>query len=700
MRKTMTKRWLIGIPLLCLLLAAGCAKNDTTPSENESAATGSVTPTVEVTPEATATPIPTSTPTPTETPAPTPTIAYGSAEQMRRNRELHEIVNPKRELSQTGTAPALSEQDQLDVSHGIARMNPLKETESELPTGGAPQQDSGDNSLRSVTTVHFSGLKDKAVCEKINSRIDEIVSAMADPNYLPDVSGIYTIIKERGLPKVRVRVDAYTSNRTNGVQSVQIRGSWFWEEEGIFPDDDAVYRYQEESWPADDGVFESSSEFDYADDTNTTRKAEFTFYIFQTVGVTFNLATGEEMQLSDFFPEGVDYLGYLNEAITESLRTNSFWFDDQDYTENGDIHLPFTNAYQEGLEFSEFQDKNEYDGRSAFTGLTGGESFYLYENKVYFPQLSGHEIYVELPAAVPDPCFGKDIFEEAPEWRLASLGSMEMCDMDYSYAVRGPKMGTVRVPIDGKEQKIVVYKGSEEYPVWRHSYDEYPRTLEEIGGRFYTDEELLEFVKQWFLNEWPRVCEIRSKAGDDTLAGFAPKSAIVTRIEIFPEGFAYVHLEVAPNLKEQDDFAGTRYWAYAWMKDGKYIPGEELFDVSYEELLTELFANLRRSDRSEAMTGAQAAEAAKLLAPYIISPGQEHEPSDEWSWDLLTFPWWMIYSGEESEVNFPKDLRDHFPEALWNNLLQDWDTHEDLFLKDPYLYSRHLRMYEGYSFGK
>ena len=714
--KTTTKRWLIGIPLLCLaLFTAACAKNGTgegtaTPTENGSVATGSVTPsgevtpgaelTATVTPEATATPTetPTETPTPTttETPTPTPTIAYGSVEQLRRNRELHEIVNPKREMSQTGTAPALSEQDRLDVSHGIARINPLKEVELDLSKSGTLRYDSRLNSQDPVKTVHFSGIKDKAVCEKINSRIDEVVLAMTDPNYLPDVSGIYTILKERGLPKVEVFVNADTGNKTNGIQSVEIRGCWTWTEEGIFPDDAAVYQYQAENWPADDGVFMSSVGLKYADNTYTTRKATFDFYIRQCVGLTFNLATGEEMRLSDFFPEGEDYLGYLNEAITESLRTNTFWFADDDYREYGDIHLPFSMAYSEDLEFSDYQDKNEYDGRSAFTGLTGGESFYLSENKVYFPQLSGREIYVELPTAVPDPCFGKDIFEKPAEYRLAPLGTIELCEMNYSWAMPGQEIGSIRVPINGKERKIVVYKGYDEYPIWKHNYDEYPRTLEEIGGRFYTDEEIFEYVKQWFLNEWPRVCEIRSRAGDSSLMDFDPKSAIVTRIEVFPNGYAFVHLEVSPILKGEDDDDGNRYWAYAWMKDGKYIPGEEVFDVSYEELLTEMLGSLRRADGSDAMTATQAAETAKLLAVYIINPETGQTPDGKWSWDQLTFPWRMLYS--EDVETFPQDVRDQLPEALWNNLLHNVHLHEDLFYADPYLYAKHMRMYEGYPF--
>ena len=210
MRKSVMKRRSAGkcsvvLALLCgTMLLAGCTKNGTgdgavMPTENAPTVTAVATPSAEVTPTAEPTPTEAVVPTSTETPTPTPTVAYGSVEQLRRNRELQEIINPKREPAKTGTAPALTEQDKLEYKYGIVRGNRVPSKGMILATGAPPLVGEYGTPLDGqILTAHVSGMRDDTVMKNINDRIDEVVAAMGDPAYLPNVSGILSTLKERG----------------------------------------------------------------------------------------------------------------------------------------------------------------------------------------------------------------------------------------------------------------------------------------------------------------------------------------------------------------------------------------------------------------------------------------------------------------------------------------------------------------------
>ena len=714
--KKMIRKHAVLAALLCgSLFLAACAKNGTgegtaTPTENVSVATGSVTPsgevtpgaelTATVTPEATATPTetPTETPTPTttETPTPTPTVAYGSVEQLRRNRELQEIVKPKREPAQTGTAPALSEQDQQNVRYGISRNNPIKMTEINMETGGSPRYNKYGNPIEEqILSLHITGLKDPEVTAKINDRIDEIVSAMSNPNYLPDVSGILPIVKKWGMPGAYISVDPEDNGGFNGCFSVAVWCKWQWKEIRTVSSDEEAKTLLHDQWPQDDQTFWAGYDVLEGDEESGNMKVEFTRQISETVRLNFNLATGEELALSDFFPAGEDYLAYLNEEIDRQLRENIFWFRDYNYQEYGEYIPIWWSSYGD-----EYQDRKEYDGGYVFSGLTGAESFYLYGLALYFPDLLGTDISIELPKALPDLCQGKDIFTEKREYRFAYLGLLDMCDWEVGSAVPEKSIGKVRVPSDdGKKREVTVYTGGDSYPQWRHIYGEYPGTMEDVIGRYYTNEELLAFIQDWLTNEWPREKKLLSYTSWGSDITEDPLRAVtVTNILYYPNGYAYVEFELsARNTAEEWD---SQYDTGTWVKDGRYIARDEIFDVAPEKLLTDLLASLYVKGGKAAMTPEEAGEAAKALAPYVMKYNWKEKGSTYWDWGWFDFPWGSVYNifADDLETALPQDVLEHLPENLKNNLLQDYNIHVDLLVSDPYGYIKHFRMYEGYPF--
>jgi len=708
MRKSVMKRRSAGkcsvvLALLCgTMLLAGCTKNGTgdgavTPSENAPTVTAVATPSAEVTPTAEPTPTEAVVTKPTETPTPTPTVAYGSVEQLRRNRELQEIINPKREPAKTGTAPALSEQDKLEYKYGIVWGNRVPSKGMILATGAPPLVGEHGATLDGqILTAHVSGMRDETVMKKINDRIDEVVAAMGDPAYLPNVSGILSILKERGEPQVSVSVGMdYFCER--GVLPVSVYGHWVWTEIRTVSSSENLDTILYERWPMDDEIFWAGYDILEEDEEAGTKKVQLAFRIREVVDLNFNLATGEELALADFFPAGYDYLEYLNDEIERQLRQNTFWFKDYYYQETGEIQP----LYHGTLGY-DYRDNTEYDGGYVFTGLSGNETFSSGNGYLSFRGFSEETISVRLPEMLPDLCQGKAVFDEEPEIRLDSLGTLYMCDTEFDTAIREKIVGTIPITSDdGKKRTVTVYKGSEKYPVW--SPEAMPGKMEDVVGECYTDEEILAFIQEWLTKDWPREQKLLPDEEwyKDVQKDF-PYFVTPVTIEYYPNGYAYVRLNLGKIMNENtEDIWESHYYADMWVKDGKYVAPDGIFDVSGEELLTLLLADLCRSDGKKAMTPEEASVAAKVLEQYILRYNREDEPMKTWNFDdTFTFSWGSvnnIYSTRVDEI-LPKDVQENLPKVLMDNLLQDLNVHVNLVPADPYLYLKHLRMYEGYSF--
>ena len=124
-----------------------------------------------------------------------------------------------------------------------------------------------------------------------------------------------------------------------------------------------------------------------------------------------------------------------------------------------------------------------------------------------------------------------------------------------------------------------------------------------------------------------------------------------------------------------------------------------MYDISYEELLTELIADTyitysgaRLADEEKART------AAKALMPYFV--GIEYPDSEicRWDWIYFLFRWeegGEVYAGHPYGANTPEELKAQLPEAMWASLNGTWVETE---VRDTNFVRKHLRMYEGYPF--
>ena len=557
------RRFLLAVLILGLLMQCACNGNTGDSADPTAAVTSVVTPSPEgqpsVSPPTTA---------PTETPTPTPLPGIGSAEMMSINRELHEVLTVEPITGTAGTMPAMNETDRLNYEYGIIRFDPLTYETVDPQTGRTLLPEYGE-----VTSLHISGLKDTGVQDKINKRIDEIVTAFSDPSYLINVSGILGIMKEKGRPEIgvicSVKYDQY------GILSVLIGTYRSWYEEKEFYEYDEIDAYIAERWPEEDGHFYAYWTVEDEDETTRLKKTKLEYGIRESYGLTFSLVTGEELRLSDIFPEGEDYLAHLNREVFENALYD-YTFSDDYYRETGERRGPFNDD-------EPYDASKEYDGGALFAGIFGNENFYLYYGnngiaEVYLPHaVSGREGYARLPV-IPYSGATEDIYLRRETVTLYTIGHIETCEFDMDVASEDYKIGSVRVSPNGTDGiTLNVYRGRFQ-PRW--TSDPGRPSVDEIG-RQLTDEVILKLAKQSAELEW-RDGRYSGKSSDIC-------NIIISGVEVYPSGYAVVSWQVRM-LGEDSDLLYE--WWESWIKDGEVIAPEELLDVSYEELLTEVFLGL------------------------------------------------------------------------------------------------------------
>ena len=199
-------------------------------------AEGSGTPGVTIAPD-------TPTATPTSTPSPTPTVAYGSPSHLRANRELHEVIQPKVTPAPLGTAPALTDLDKADIAYGIQRTNPINCYPVNIVSGARMDWNTSWYLKPKIRqTVRVTGLSDETVQDRIAQRIDEVVWAMADPNYVPDDAGSVALFREMGAPEINITTNVY--NVGNGFLSVYICANYMWIETATFATTEDRYEFR------------------------------------------------------------------------------------------------------------------------------------------------------------------------------------------------------------------------------------------------------------------------------------------------------------------------------------------------------------------------------------------------------------------------------------------------------------------------
>ena len=259
---------------------------------------------------------------------------------VKKSRELHESLFPKGEIAPLGSGKSKEEANGELYAFGDSTAKRLTEIEqhTDLPLTGWTDAEFILSLLEPerVWKERYNGMYDDAVLEKINTRIATVVEGMADPSFYPEVEGLVSLLQERGLP--RNDVTEYECYNEKGILSVEVNRTWSWydwKETDEYSEED--YDYIKSQWPDGDYRYTFSELFYGGQDSSYTIVQ---YQIYESVGLTFDLTTGEELRLSDLFPAGEDYLSYLNTQIVAQMG-------------------------------------QEYDEGSPFSGLRGDETFYL-----------------------------------------------------------------------------------------------------------------------------------------------------------------------------------------------------------------------------------------------------------------------------------------------------------------------------------
>lgn len=600
--KAKTLRVLAAVFVVAVMLAA-CGneeergkENTPTPALSEGpsvthevtpAVTATSTPRIKPTPIMTPTPTPVINPTPTMIPTPTPITDYTSADILAKNRELHKITNPKREIAALGTGPACSDLDIKDYEYGIRR-NYAIQTEDIMFSSytsefSRPVQRYDEQGIRSI---HISGLKDGTVQNKINKRIDEVVKTLANPSYIPNSPGVIKLFREKGTPK---RYTETYATSAFGYLSVESTLRLVWEEAVHLDDTDRAGEYAASVWPNDGCVhFDYNYDVLQYDGTYVYYNAnpgtvKFSFELRETSVLNFNLATGEEIRLSDLFPEGEDYLKLLNEEISKRLN--------YEYWNVADFGYGYFDLYKE---------EKEYDGGRVIRGLSGEESFAFGNRKnlfIFSDSFSSGSMEIPFPGPVPS-VDSDDLYVGKCQYSVEPIG--ELYGKPYGMTGYIPAVaGEFTVQAQGQERKTLRVL-LDDVGLFAIS----PINQKPVDSPYALSRDLVyKAVKEWAEHRFAE----QSWAHDYDVYSVFPVNAMV-----YPNGYISVGLHIdGPNW---DGWLVGGNGTEFWMKDGHFIEDKDVFlpEDPYETILWKLF-------RESGFNEEQAAYCAGILAPYVVS---------------------------------------------------------------------------------
>ena len=609
------------------------------------------------------------------------------AKKLEKSRELRQLLQPAVATSETGTAPEAIESDRIDYAYGIIKENPLTVTTVDLTTRKPiSDQEPWNANLQKLITV--SGLKDKSVCAKINSRIETVTRVLADPDYIPNVSGIISILEKRGEPERRI--DSDVRYNRNGMLSVCTTATWSWSEEKTFEkyEDTGTY-WDQIDWPRDDDRFNVYYEDLEVEEYTGETQCKIRYEITERVGMAFNLVTGKELSLSDFFPKEETYRDYLKKQLTDNGRY-SFWFDDYVYREDGTLSSPF----RYGNPYEAFR---EYDGGILFSGLGESEPFYfdggIMSGQLRFPHvINGGECYANLKKPIPQLDQGKDIYEEDRTYYFCPFGTLMAKADEFDRPKGFHQIGDLPVKMkDGQGTDATMHIFMPDEFEWS---SDVLKTEEEVVTEPLSDERVLELVRQGlecqYDNDRTPDGAFRRKILYGDNCDFYFRSATY-----WPNGYTYLAWTVY-------DLVDSNSWSLLfWVKDGKVIPETEIWDVPLEDLLAEMLTGLH-TDKKTVITAENARTIAQLLAPYayaaeinLASWSYKREESLKWDWYDFSFP----FTDYTFDVNtdLPESLRSGLPKEMIESIARS-EAEETLYLEDPLVYWRHLLIFQGYPF--
>ena len=193
-----------------------------------------------------------------------------------------------------------------------------------------------------------------------------------------------------------------------------------------------------------------------------------------------------------------------------------------------------------------------------------------------------------------------------------------------------------------------------------------------------SEEELAAATKQWVAEHFPEGW------------WWATEVAVIpTGYYVYPNGYGRV--SVALGNAKGDCYEGYGNGEF-WVKDGVYIAEEEMFDVSYEELLAEVFGT------TGMMTPENCAAAAKVLAPYVVSVGLDSILDyGTINFGAITYTFGRVGSIDQDTAapllnELSAYLSPYLVDSFRKVVNNQWP--EEAFEGKPLL--KHLRMLEGY----
>ena len=585
--------------LLAAFLLCACGKENKTENSGTPAPIGTTSPTVTPTP----TPTPTPTQTPTSTPTPTPTVSLG--ELVTKNRELHETLNLKTEISSLGTGPDY-EKDKKAAEYGIKFLYDFTTTGKVYVNRDIAYR---DNKLFVVLSV--SGIRNEEAGEKINKRLKDVIMTISDPSFLPDAPGFLLLVKEKGLPVFSWEHE-YTSYQ--GILSVQITGEW----------------------------------------SLGGKKTVETFCL------NFDMGTGEELSLSDLFPEGFDYIGYLNRF---GLYSYGFW-----YKERND------GTIWELVE--DYDPLKEYDGGRKAIDLKGDEAFKL-DRWSGLVSVKSDDKWIELWQIPNIPRKGG----EKAEYTVSSLDELYLGEFlgfnPFSFEGAYKTIGSFTICPNGVDDvSVTVCIGNR--------YDD--SALTGSWNKYFTKEKILSYAEQW-TSQW-----------DGSSLIYNDIYLLLSSIYVYPKEYFsplwYVYGKASNDqYYEVVGLSGLKLLNGIYIRDGKVLSLDEMFDIPFEEVLADLIASMRSAEGEYIATGEDAVKAAKALRPYVVEVTETDLHQWLFRWETGGQLRRGCPFGKESETL--TDLKEMLPDELWK-MLTDPDYKVDV--SDPFVILKHMKMYEGCPF--
>ena len=699
------------ILILCLLCACSREKDSTeviSPSECPSCPPEEITaspeptdiPYVSDTPVITLTAEPTETPTeiPTEipTPSPTPKIDYGTPEKLAKNRELHSKLKGGLEYSDVGTGKGPTENVSLDLKYGITRDNP------EITTKTVYRSENRD-----VKRVHVCGLKDKVVTQKINNRIDEIIIVFADSKYYTDVAGIIPFLNEHGPGSRYITVEEeYNHNHLISFR-ITLETEWEWEEKveaSVVPDHNGdgkigvgdfeyyFYEIREGYEQASGGIRYNISSMrpkGYHPEDDTYRYSVIA-YTCEEKGLTFNLETGEELRLSDFFAEGEDYLKFLSDMEYE--QNVKYSFSVNEYYED------FRERYVPGENYYDYKEYREYDGGSLYHSIAPDKEFYIgYWGELYLidNELYDYDYGIELEQPLYSMVNFQDIFEEEERVNLSPLNKYSFYvyawefyldydpyyEDDYPYSSGYKTIAEFNTEsIEGEDVSVTIRK---------------PRRQDQESITI-SDKEHVKLLKD-YLN----TTGFKFHSGECYMA--------IYEVSEYPNGYIRYNWKGKnkPYTTDETDEGVCNYIEInQWVKDGKTVAPEDMIDIPMEEMLEILFSKLRERkrepDRSYTFTDEKLNEEELQRTVRILSSHVAGFDPDDYMRPVFDFEYYVEYDrySDDSLKYIPHGMISEeevkqLPELVIRRLLGRYDNG---FIETYKNYYKHLKIYEGYEF--